>query len=371
MGMKAGKVPENVLKRSVLRQIQTRRSEIVSGAGIGEDCAVFSFGGAPVMTCVQTAAVRLSAAGGYGAVTAESPARRTEIPIGQLIQRCANNLAAAGAQPVGVMIGLMLPEEAEEPDIRALMGEAEARCGELNIQIAGGQTFVSPAVRQPTAAVTGYGKPFTADSEGEKKGIVPGSPERMTSKKLCVGQDVVVSKWIGLEGTAILAGRCREELLRRYPAYLVEEAAGFDRWLSVIPEAATAMKSGVCMMHDASEGGIFGALWELAEKAGVGLTIDLKKLPLRQETVEVCECCNVNPYELLSGGALVMVTADGPGLVAALEAEKIPAVIVGKVTGSNDRLLVNGEEVRFLDRPKSDGIYRENIAQSAEMRRRR
>lgn len=332
--MKIGKVPENVLKRSVLRQIQTKRDEIVSGAGIGEDCAIFSFDGADMMTCVQTAAVR--------AAPTDS-----ENVMGRLIGRCANNLAAAGAEIVGVAIALTLPEETEEPELKALMAAAEAKCKELRIQIAGGQTWVSRAVRQPVAAVTGYGRPFA-----------PGTGQS-GKKAVCAGQDIVVSKWIGLEGTAILAWRHREKLLQRYPAYFVEEAAGFDRFLSVIPEAATAVKSGVCMMHDASEGGIFGALWELAERAGVGLTIDLKKLPLRQETVEVCECCNINPYELLSGGALVMVTGDGAGLAAALEAEKIPAAVVGRTTDSNDRIILNGEESRFLDRPRGDEIYRQ------------
>ena len=332
--MKIGKVPENVLKRSVLRQIQTKRDEIVSGAGIGEDCAIFSFDGADMMTCVQTAAVR--------AAPTDS-----ENVMGRLIGRCANNLAAAGAETVGVAIALTLPEETEEPELKALMAAAEAKCKELRIQIAGGQTWVSRAVRQPVAAVTGYGRPFA-----------PGTGQS-GKKAVCAGQDIVVSKWIGLEGTAILAWRHREKLLQRYPAYFVEEAAGFDQFLSVIPEAATAVKSGVCMMHDASEGGIFGALWELAERAGVGLTIDLKKLPLRQETVEVCECCNINPYELLSGGALVMVTGDGAGLAAALEAEKIPAAVVGRTTDSNDRIILNGEESRFLDRPRGDEIYRQ------------
>ncbi len=71
------------------------------------------------------------------------------------------------------------------------------------------------------------------------------------------------------------------------------------------------MKSGGCTMHDASEGGIFAGLWEMAEGAGVGLTIDMKKLPLRQETVEVCEYCNVNPYELRSGGSLIIASPEG------------------------------------------------------------
>ncbi len=181
-----------------------------------------------------------------------------------------------------------------------------------------------------------------------------------TAKEAKPGQDIVVSKWIGLEGTAILARQNREKLLQRYPAYLVEEAAGFDRYLSVIPEAATAIKSGVRATHDASEGGIFGALWELAESAGVALSIDLKKLPLRQETVEVCECCNVNPYEIMSAGCLVMTTEDGLGLAAALEKAHIPAAVVGKVTDGNDRVLFNEEEIRYMDRPRTDEIYKSN-----------
>ncbi|MDE7358357.1 MAG: hypothetical protein K2N39_02795 [Lachnospiraceae bacterium] len=74
-------------------------------------------------------------------------------------------------------------------------------------------------------------------------------------------QDIVVSKWIGLEGTARLAGANYERLRQRLPARMIEEAATFDRYLSVIPEAATAMKSGVCGIHAVSRGGIFAGLW--------------------------------------------------------------------------------------------------------------
>ena len=211
------------------------------------------------------------------------------------------------------------------------------------MQIAGGQTRVTTAVKVPCGVVTGIGK-ISKETHHRLRGAAP-------------GQDVVISKWIGLEGTSLLARQYGELLSERLPVYFVEEAAGFDRLLSVVPEAATAVKSGVCAMHDVSEGGIFGALWELAEGAGVGLTIDLKKLPLRQETVEVCECCNVNPYELLSGGCLLMTCEDGSVLVSALRAEGIAAVTVGKVTDSNDRILVNEDEVRYLDRPKVDQIY--------------
>lgn len=354
--MKIGKVPENVLKRSVLRQIKTNREEIIRGAGVGEDCAIFSFSDkAPFMTCVQEAAVTTGAS-----VLREATAWKADegttlenavmsgrsgafTTMAALLQRCANNLAAGGARMRAVMITLLLPEETEEAGIKALMREAADKCGELKVSVGGGQTRISSAVKAPLAVLTGYGSPFDKDWRAGKP---------------APGQDIVISKWIGLEGTAVLARRNREKLLARYPAYFVEEAAGFDRWLSVIPEAATAIKSGVCAIHDASEGGIFGALWELAERAGVGLTIDLKKLPLRQETVEVCEYCNVNPYELLSGGCLVMTSGDGPSLAAALEAEGIPAVIAGKITDSRDRIILKEDEVRYMDRPKQDELYR-------------
>ena len=350
--MKLGKVSVNVLKRSIWKQIHTRRDEMINGAGAGADCAVFAVSDAGteyLVSCVQESAVSArweeesnpSGVAG-GALLAGEPVRS----MAQLIHKCANNLAVSGAEPVAIMLTFLLPEETEEPLIRQLMIEAENTCKELSMQIAGGQTRTTKGVKIPYAIVTGYGKIIRGK---DKSNEVFGQAEP--------GQDIVLSKWIGLEGTAMLADRGRDKLLARYPAHLVDAAKEFDRYLSIIPEAATAVKSGVCAMHDASEGGIFAALWELAEGAGVGLTIDMKKLPIRQETVEVCEELNVNPYELLSGGCLVMTAQDGNGLVAALEAEGIPATVVGKITDSNDRLILNGDEVRYMDRPGQDAIY--------------
>ncbi len=349
--MKLGKVSENVLKRSILRQIHTKRDEILSGAGIGVDCAIFALSDAEVMvSCMQEAAVAVQADVEFADTRcSEEQSLQTvcSISIAALIQKCANNLAVVGAKPIAAMITLLLPQTIEEPAVKGLMKQAENICQKLSMQIAGGQTLVTGGVKVPFAVVTGYGK---ADKE-----------HYHTAKAAKPGQDIVISKWIGLEGTSLLAKNNREKLLDRYPAYLVDEAAGFDRYLSIIPEAATAMKSGVCAMHDASEGGIFAALWELAEGAGVGLTIDLKKLPIRQETVEVCEHLGINPYELKSGGCLVMTSEDGLGLVSALTAAQIPAVVVGKITDSNDRIIINEDEVRYMDRPKQDEIYAKNL----------
>lgn len=342
--MNSGKVPVNVLKRSVLRQLKNKRSEIANSAGLGADCAIFEpFSEGQLVTCVQEGVVELCCENDLAEAEREDP---SVMPMLRFFQKCANNLATAGAEPVAAELVIFLPENVEEPELKALMSEAEGIAAELNIQIIGGQTRVSSAVRQPLATVTGYGI--------RKTGAV-----QMDVRKKLAGQDIIITKWIGLEGTADLAARNQEGLLTRYPAYLVEEAAAFDRYYSILPEAATAVKSGGCTMHDASEGGIFAGLWEMAEGAGVGLTIDMKKLPLRQETVEVCEFCNVNPYELRSGGSLIIASPEGTTVVEALAAEGIPAVIVGRFTDSNERLILNEDEVRYMDRPQRDEIYKE------------
>lgn len=118
------------------------------------------------------------------------------------------------------------------------------------------------------------------------------------------------------------------------------------------------MEHGISAMHDITEGGIFGALWEMASGADLGVEIDLKKIPIRQETVEVCEFFNVNPYLIMSSGSMLIATKDGNGLVRRLEAAGIHAAVIGRTNNSNDRIIRNGEDVRYLDKPQTDELYK-------------
>lgn len=342
--MKTGKIPERVLNRSVLKQLHTKRSEIRNSAGIGGDCAIFAPGqGSLLATHVGQGSLSVAIMENKG--VEEAFWYRT-------ITGCVNNLAASGAQPLGAMISLTLPEQIEEKQLKRLVAAAEKVCSSYGMQIAGGHISVSDQVQSVMAVVTVYGavSPDRSVPGGE------GCGEHLPLRGVGPDQDVVVSKWIGLEGTALIAGKCSESLLKRYPAWLVEEAVNFKRYLSVLPEAAVALKSGVWAMHDASEGGIFAALWELSQSTGVGLSIDLRKLPVRQETIEVCECLGINPYGLMSGGALVMITEDGPALVRKMKEHGVSAAWVGRTTQSKERIITNDGEVRYLDRPGEDEI---------------
>lgn len=324
--MKIGKVPESVLKRSILKQIHTKREEVVLGAGVGEDC-----------TAVKILPDEVF-------VLSTDPITGTVKDIGKLaVQVSLNDIASAGAEALGVMLTVLLPEEITEDQIRQMMEQVEDACSEANVQIVGGHTEVTRAVNQPVITVTGIGK--------AKEGSL------VTTAGAKPGMDIVLTKWAGIEGTSILAKEKEKELLQRFSENFIRRAKEFDGMISVIPEAAVAVKSGVSAMHDVTEGGIFGALWEMAEASGVGLEIELKKIPLKQETVEICEFFGISPYGLISSGSMLMASSDGNRLVMDLEKAGISASVIGKATAGNDRVVINGEERRFLEPPKADELY--------------
>ena len=325
--MKIGKLPETVLERTILKQISHRRKEVLVGPALGQDCAVLSLEEDEVFTL------------------SSDPITGTVKDLGShCIHITANDLAASGAEPVGVMLTIMLPSKTKESELKKIMNDAETTCAKLGMEILGGHTEVTDVVKQPLISVTGVGKVRR---------------DKLTlATDMAVGQDIVVSKWIGLEATAILAKEKQEQLSEVFNDAFITTAKNFDRYLSVVPEAKIAGEMNVVAMHDITEGGILGALWEMANGAGVGLEVDLRKIPIRQETVEICEFFKVNPYLIMSSGSMLMSTDDGEGLVKSLKDAGIEATIIGKTNDSKDRIVKKGEDVRYLDKPQTDELYK-------------
>ncbi len=324
--MQIGKIPETVLKRSVLKKIKVRRPEVIVHAGVGEDCAVLG----PTEDAI---------------VLSTDPITGTSKDIGKLaFHITANDIASSGAELVGMLVTVIFPPESAEEELKMIMEELTALAEKYEVEILGGHTEVSAAVNQTLISVTGVGKA----AQGK---IV-------TTGGLRAGQELVVTKWIGLEGSSILAKEKEEILQRQLPDEIIETAKRFDEKLSVVLDSKVAMEIGASAMHDVTEGGIFGALWEMAAASGVGLTVDLKKIPLRQETIEICEVFDINPYMLISSGSLLIGTNHGYQLVQELEQAGIHAAVIGYATEGNDRIVVNGEERRYLEPPKTDELFR-------------
>lgn len=325
--MDIGKVPENVLKRAVLRQISRHRPEVLLSAGVGEDCAAVAVEEDEML------------------VFSTDPITGASQGMGELaVHITANDLASGGAEPVGILTCIILPPRTREKKLHDFMQEIILTAKKLNIEVMGGHTEVSDVVNRPLITVTGVGKV-------KRDAIV-------TTAGLRPGDELVMTKWAGLEGTSIIATEKREILEERLPSQLIDTARDFRNYISVVPEAAAAVKVGVSAMHDVTEGGIFGALWEMAEASGVGITVDLHKIPIRQETIEVCEIFDINPYLLISSGSMLIGAPNGNLLVEKLAEAGISAAVIGRAVEGNDRVIINGEERRFLEPPGSDQLYR-------------
>lgn len=325
--MEIGKVPENILKRAVFKQLHHRRPEVLLHPGVGEDCSAVEVGEDEAL------------------VFSTDPITGTDKGIGTLaVHITANDLASSGAEPIGILTSIILPEYTEEPDLRRIMMEIEGACNELSIEIMGGHTEVSDVVKRPVITVTGVGK--------VKK------DKLISTGGLRTGDELVMTKWAGIEGTSIIAAEKEDILKKTLPKELIDEAVSYKKLLSVVPEARIAAECGATAMHDVTEGGIFGALWEIGAASGVGITADLRKIPIKQETIEICEVFDINPYMLISSGSMLIGCPQGNLLVEKLMENGINAVVIGRATAGNDRIVVNGDETRYLGPAGSDELYK-------------
>ncbi len=181
-----------------------------------------------------------------------------------------------------------------------------------------------------------------------------------SENKVSPGMSIVMSRWIGLEGTSRIVREHRKEVSARLPVRMIQQMETFGDGLPVSAEKEIAACFDVCDMREIRAGGIWRGLWELAEDHEVGLTVQLWSIPVRQETIEVCEIFGLNPYELLSGGAFLMVTDRGEALATELEKAGIHGAVIGQITDSHDRIVLHrtsqGMKKRYLNRPGADEI---------------
>lgn len=179
--------------------------------------------------------------------------------------------------------------------------------------------------------------------------------------------DIVMTGFAGLYGSVILAREKNDILSKRYPASFIERVRSEEKLLRQRPEAAPAGKSdgcgaysfpeeGIAGMYLLSEGGVFAGLWNMGKLAGVGLKVYLKDIPVKQETVEICNFFDVNPYQMRSDGCCLLLAESGYRVKKRLLERGIPAEIIGVTTRDNDRVVINGGERRYLQKEYVDAL---------------
>lgn len=348
--MNLGKCPESVLKRSVIKQLNKRSKNILCRAGVGKGAAVVSGICDAHKRCDLRAVMHTEVFSG-----------KVEEVAGAAVHAAVTQVLVKGARPTAVETAVILPVDFEEKELRRLMTMMDAACAAYDIEIVGGHTEYMPSVSELTVSVTALGvlesgeAADTNSDAAETECLDIGTVKSADPKP---GDDIVMVKWAGYYGSAVMANRKGDILKQRfYPDFINETEHYFDN-LCLLKEISIIKNLDISVLYGIAKGGIFGALWEVAVAGKVGLLVDLKKIPLKQQTVEICNYFDINPYKLDGYGALLIGTAQGEHLVAALEREGIEAAVIGQFNDTNDRVVVNDDEVRFLEPGRGSELWK-------------
>lgn len=260
--------------------------------------------------------------------------------IGELaVYAVVNALSAEKITPESFRSVILLPPGSEEAVLREIIDQICRVCSQEQLVIEGGHTEVTGAVTRPVVIGTCTGtamKQADASSDADQ---------------------IILTKWVGMEGSSILAHE-REDLREVFPETILMRMRGLERHLSVRRDAQICAEYGAQHLVDLSEGGIYAALWRLSVKAKRGFVVDLMEIPILQETIEFANHYDIDPYKLRSGGSLLAVTRDAKALIQRLEESGIYAVRIGELQDNRDKILRNGDEIRYLDLPQPDELLK-------------
>lgn len=256
-----------------------------------------------------------------------------------------NSLAAVGGSAPEVSVSIDYPAHMDKSIVYRMEKGIKKVCRDKRIKLLKSRFTANPIYRVPAVTVNGM-----ASSEGQ---------EAVTYGEVGMqGKEIVLSKWVGMAGMLQIAAERKEELERRFaPAFMRDVYLHRDHLFSE-KELKIALDMGIPVLGQVLRGGIFAALWELSAELGCGLDLELKKIPVLQETVEICECFRINPYQLTSAGCFLFGTDDGETLVGRMRDSGIEASVIGRITDSRDKVIRNGEDIRYIDRPVPDEIFK-------------
>jgi len=330
MKLPPGKIPINILKEIVFKNLGAQRSEVILGPAAGIDGAVLDFGN-------------------KNAIVSMDPITGAVERVGwEAINVNANDVATFGVEPAFFFSCIMLPENADSKIIETIATQMHTAANELGIAIVGGHCESTPGLTNPIVV-----------------GCIMGLTEKgkyVTAAGAKAGDKLILTKSAGIEGTAILASDREAQLAKTFNPTLLENAKRFYSQISVVKDALTAYRTGgVHAMHDPTEGGILNGIHELADASSLGVRVSEEKITVEPETAKICRYYEIDPLQLISSGAL-LISADpheANKIVSELCHEHIYADVIGEFNPSpNKRLLMHKDDsAEILPRPISDHLW--------------
>jgi hydrogenase expression/formation protein HypE len=330
MKLPLGKIPIDMLKEVVFKNLGAERSEVILGPAAGLDGAILDVGNKK-------------------AVVSMDPITGAVERIGwEAININANDVATFGVEPAFFFSCLLLPENADRKIVETVSTQMHAAAKELGIAIVGGHCESTLGLTNPIVV-----------------GCIMGLTEKdkyVTAAGAKAGDKLILTKSAGIEGTAILASDREEQLKKVFSATTLESAKHFFNQISVVKDALTAYKAGgVHAMHDPTEGGVLNGIHEMADAAGLGVRVLEEKITVEPETAKICRYYEIDPLQLISSGALLIAAEPEAAnkIVERLCQDHIYADIIGEFNPNPDkRVLIHKDNMaEMLPRPVSDHLW--------------
>ena len=311
-----GKIPKDVLKRLVFTCLGVPSDRVLKGPKVGEDAALLDMGDRVI-------------------IAKANPITGAESKIGWLaVHINANDVAARGGKPLWYLSIILLPRGAPESLLETIMKDQHEACCDLGISIVGGHTEVVPGLER--AIVSGF---MLGEVSAESK---------ITTDGAQIGDAILLTKGIGIEGTGILASDLRHKLVDHMSATQLDRAAKFLDMISVVPEALEASRiGGVHSMHTPTEGGVLNGLLEVSEACKLGFTVYDDDMPVLDETKAISKALGIDPLKLLSSGSLLIcVDPDrSKDIILGLEKIGVKSKVIGKMT-EGPCVIIDGNGVK-------------------------
>lgn len=327
--LKVGKLDSDILEKIVFGNIRYKSADVIKRAGLGEDCAVMDFGD-------------------YDCVVSTDPITATPNEIGKLaVYISCNDIASNGIEPFALTMSVLLPEGTTEEEVELIMKQAGEAAMDLEVEIVGGHTEITTAVVRPVIVSTVFGKSLKGESQ--------------TCDLMSEGDLICVTKDLALEGTAIIVGDHEDIMSKVLSEDEIKQAKSFMDSISVVKDGVLAGSIGTHGMHDVTEGGILGAVWEMCMNSKLGARIYESRIPLTGITKKVMKYLDVDPLKMISSGSMVMAISKDKeeDMKVAFKDVGINFNVIGEIVNEGEGItLESADGISPVLPPQSDEIYR-------------
>jgi hydrogenase expression/formation protein HypE len=333
-----GKVGSEFLRNVVLKNLGAKSKDVITGPGMGIDNTVIRLNKKEVLILTSDPLSYIPQVG---------PENSAWLTINLL----ASDYTTSGNSPQYAMFDFNLPVHLDDEGLSVYLKQLSEECRKLGISIVGGHTgrypgcdftIVGGGFLFGKTSIDGYVTPLMADE----------------------GDFIILTKGAAIATTSVIAYSFPNYLKKELGEDVLQEAMGMLKECSTVREAlvasSTGIRSNVTSMHDATEGGVLGGLYELSEACGKALHVNSSKIIVRDVTRKICKLFSLDPLVSLSEGTLIITCRDyhAEKLVSILEKNGIVSSIVGKVS-SGKGLWLMGKDGRYrkFSPPSSDPYW--------------